>query len=112
MLKVVGASWVQTMVSLCILLSILIFGIFLILFVKYRLVRFSSSNGIRSCFCVFNLRLDFCRKEDDGKYSASVYWNPYTEGFDIYLWGQNNDPEEVSRGTARAYYQPSMHETG
>lgn len=53
-----------------------------------------------------------CSPEDDGKYAATVSWNPYTENFDILLWGQNNDPRHVGRGVARAYYQPCMHETG
>lgn len=49
---------------------------------------------------------------DDEKFAATVYWNAYREQYEVSLWGQNNDPDKISLGVARAYYQSSMYETG
>ncbi|XP_065210188.1 putative phospholipase B-like 2 isoform X2 [Planococcus citri] len=88
MLKVVGASWFQTVISFLIVVGILLFGI------------------------LINIICRTQNHEDDGKYSATVFWNPETEQFDIELLGQNHDPKSISRGIARAYYQPDMKENG
>lgn len=58
--------------------------------------------------CLF----DTCSFDDDGKYAATVTWNPESERYDIKLLGQNNDPRDVKPGIARAYYQPDMQKTG
>lgn len=87
MLKVVGASWLQTRISTYILLTVVILCLGVIIFGE------------------------FGRVENDGKYAATVTWN-HKGGYRIDFWGQGNDLENLSKGAARAYYRPRIHEVG
>ncbi|XP_063974272.1 putative phospholipase B-like lamina ancestor [Diachasmimorpha longicaudata] len=87
MLKVVGASWLQTRISTYILVAVALMGIGAIVFGE------------------------FGRVENDGTYAAVVTWNPKT-GYKIDFWGQGNDLETLPRRAARAYYRTRIQETG
>ncbi|KAL7307537.1 hypothetical protein TKK_0000234 [Trichogramma kaykai] len=87
MLKVVGASWLQTRISTCILLAVVIFGIGIIVFAGYG------------------------RSVQDGMYSATVRWKE-RNGYRIEFWGQGNVLTNLPMGVARAYYQTSLLHSG
>nr|CAD7415255.1 unnamed protein product [Timema poppensis] len=53
----------------------------------------------------------FLRVEEDGNYSATVYWST-DGGFRIDYWGQGNILEDIPQGAARAYYRPQIDSTG
>nr|CAD7266765.1 unnamed protein product [Timema shepardi] len=56
-------------------------------------------------------RVLFLRVEEDGNYSATVYWST-DGGFRIDYWGQGNILEDIPQGAARAYYRPQIDSTG
>ncbi|XP_015110213.1 putative phospholipase B-like lamina ancestor [Diachasma alloeum] len=87
MLKVVGASWLQTRISTYILVAVALMGIGAIVLGE------------------------FGRVDNDGTYAAVVTWNPKT-GYKIDFWGQGNDLETLPRRTARGYYRTRIQETG
>ncbi|KAI5716054.1 hypothetical protein M8J76_000111 [Diaphorina citri] len=87
MLKVVGASWVQTRVSWCLLVSISLLG----LVALYLGPSYSA--------------------EPDGKYAATVFYGKESK-FRLEYWGQNNNPEDIKKGVARGFYQPDISKTG
>ncbi|XP_043274296.1 putative phospholipase B-like lamina ancestor [Venturia canescens] len=88
MLKVVGASWLQTRISTYILVAVGLLGIGAVLIGE------------------------FGRDQKDGTYSATVFWNPKGRYYRIDFWGQGNNLVSVSKGAARAYYKTRIHETG
>uniref|UniRef100_A0A1B6DDF0 Phospholipase B-like n=2 Tax=Clastoptera arizonana TaxID=38151 RepID=A0A1B6DDF0_9HEMI len=88
MLKVVGASWTQTRASWIMLAAVILLGTFTIFFVESP------------------------REGKDGNYAATVSWIEDSQSFYIDFWGQGNDPKEVKKGIARAYYRPDMSVTG
>jgi hypothetical protein len=51
------------------------------------------------------------REEDDGVYSATVFWSEIG-GFHIDFWGQGNEMEQIPRGVGRAYYKQEIDATG
>ncbi|KAL0125168.1 hypothetical protein PUN28_004360 [Cardiocondyla obscurior] len=87
MLKVVGASWLQTRISTYILVAVALLGIGAILLGEYG------------------------HFEKDGIYSATVSWN-HKGGYRIDFWGQGNDLADVRLNAARAYYKTSILESG
>lgn len=87
MLKVVGASWLQTRISTFILVAVGLLGVGTIIFVEFGHV------------------------EQDGTYSATVSWNP-KGGYRIDFWGQGNDLNAVPLNAARAYYKTGIFESG
>jgi len=87
MLKVVGASWLQTRISTYILVAVALLGIGAIILGEYGHV------------------------EKDGTYSATVSWN-HKGGYRIDFWGQGNDLADVRLNAARAYYKTGIFETG
>jgi hypothetical protein len=87
MLKVIGASWFQTRVSTCIVGAVSALGI----------------------LAVIMGEID--KEEDDGVYSATVYWSEIA-GFRIDFWGQGNKMEEIPYGVGRAYYKQEIDTTG
>ncbi|XP_014472865.1 PREDICTED: putative phospholipase B-like lamina ancestor [Dinoponera quadriceps] len=87
MLKVVGASWLQTRISTYILVAVALLGIGAIILGEYGHV------------------------ENDGTYSATVSWN-HKGGYRIDFWGQGNDLASVKLNVARAYYKTSILESG
>ncbi|XP_012275336.1 putative phospholipase B-like lamina ancestor [Orussus abietinus] len=87
MLKVVGASWLQTRISTYILVAVALLGIGAIILGEFGQV------------------------ENDGTYSATVKWNRKT-GYRIDFWGQGNDLAMIPLGAARAYYKTGIYETG
>ncbi|XP_032680547.1 putative phospholipase B-like lamina ancestor isoform X2 [Odontomachus brunneus] len=87
MLKVVGASWLQTRISTYILVAVALLGIGAIILGEFGHV------------------------EDDGTYSATVSWN-HKGGYHIDFWGQSNDLASVRLNVARAYYKTSIFESG
>ena len=89
MLKVVGASWLQTRISSYILIAVAIIGIGAIILGEF----------------------DFLHVEKDGIYSATVSWN-HKGGYHIEFWGQGNDLANVQLNVARAYYKTSIFESG
>ncbi|XP_020290295.1 putative phospholipase B-like lamina ancestor [Pseudomyrmex gracilis] len=86
MLKVVGASWLQTRFATYILVAVALLGIGAIIMGEYGLI------------------------ENDGIYAASVSY--YKEGYHIDFWGQGNDLTNVRLGAARAYYKTGISESG
>ncbi|XP_053986951.1 putative phospholipase B-like lamina ancestor isoform X1 [Hylaeus volcanicus] len=88
MLKVVGASWLQTRISTYILIAVALLGIGAII-----LGEFGHS------------------VEQDGTYSATVSWN-HKGGYRIEFWGQGNDLAAVAMHAARAYYKTGIFENG
>ncbi|XP_029165623.1 putative phospholipase B-like lamina ancestor [Nylanderia fulva] len=89
MLKVVGASWLQTRISSYILIAVVLMGIGVIILSEF----------------------DFLHVEKDGIYSATVSWN-HKGGYHIEFWGQGNDLANVQLNVARAYYKTSIFESG
>ncbi|VVC38026.1 Phospholipase B-like [Cinara cedri] len=87
MLKVVGASWAQTQLSWCLIITITMLG----------LIAFYFGGTIRN--------------EYDGKYAATAFWSKEF-GLRIDFCGQNNDPLKVRKGVARAYYRPDLTKNG
>ncbi|XP_034188490.2 phospholipase B domain containing lamina ancestor [Osmia lignaria lignaria] len=87
MLKVVGASWLQTRISTYILLAVALLGIGAIILGEFGHV------------------------EQDGTYAATVTWNR-KGGYRIDFWGQGNDLTAVPLHAARAYYKTGIFEHG
>lgn len=87
MLKVVGASWLQTRISTYILVAVALLGIGAIILGEFGHV------------------------EQDGIYSATVLWNR-KGGYRIDFWGQGNDLTAVPLHAARAYYKTGIFEYG
>lgn len=87
MLKVVGASWLQTKVTSLTLVAIIVVGIFTVFF-----------GGMT-------------RDTRDGNYAATAFWGE-NAGFRIEFWGQGNNPCDIPKGVARAYYKPDMSKNG
>lgn len=87
MLKVVGASWLQTRISTYILVAVALLGIGAIILGEFGHV------------------------EQDGTYSATVSWNR-KGGYRIDFWGQGNDLSVVPLHAARAYYKTGIFEHG
>ncbi|XP_033321622.2 phospholipase B domain containing lamina ancestor [Megalopta genalis] len=87
MLKVVGASWLQTRISTYILVAVALLGIGAIILGEFGHV------------------------EQDGTYSATVSWNR-KGGYRIDFWGQGNDLTAVPLHAARAYYKTGIFEHG
>ncbi|XP_076290087.1 phospholipase B domain containing lamina ancestor [Lasioglossum baleicum] len=87
MLKVVGASWLQTRISTYILVAVALLGIGAIILGEFGHV------------------------EQDGTYSATVSWNR-KGGYRIDFWGQGNDLNAVPSHAARAYYKTGIFEHG
>lgn len=87
MLKVVGASGVQTRVTLFTLLAVTMVGL---------LTYYYGGTP---------------RPSHDGNYAATVSWTR-TTGYRLHFWGQNNIPAQVKTGVARAYYRPDMSNDG
>lgn len=86
-LKVVGASWLQTKISSYIL------GII----------------GILSILALFVGQIE--RIQEDGNYAATVFFSNKT-GYRIEYWGQSNELADVPRGVARAYFRMDIDTTG
>lgn len=60
----------------------------------------------------FNFPLSLrCSVENDGTYSATVWWKRRS-GYRIDYWGQGNDLATLPMGAARAYYKTGIHESG
>ncbi|XP_011167263.2 putative phospholipase B-like lamina ancestor [Solenopsis invicta] len=89
MLKVVGASWLQTRISSYILGAVALLGIGAIILGEYGLISV----------------------EKDGTYSATVSWN-HKGGYRIDFWGQGNDLANIRLNAARAYYKTGIFESG
>ncbi|KZC13268.1 PREDICTED: putative phospholipase B-like lamina ancestor [Dufourea novaeangliae] len=87
MLKVVGASWLQTRISTYILVAVALLGIGAVILGEFGHV------------------------EQDGTYSATVTWNR-KGGYRIDFWGQGNDLTAVPLHAARAYYKTGIFEHG
>ncbi|KAH0561778.1 hypothetical protein KQX54_019400 [Cotesia glomerata] len=88
MLKVVGASWLQTRISTYIIVAVAIIGIGAII-----LSEFGQ------------------RVENDGIYSARVIYNRKS-GYRVDFWGQNNELASLPMGSARAYFKHRTLQTG
>lgn len=86
-LKVVGASWLQTKISSYIL------GIL----------------GILAILALFVGQIE--RIQEDGNYAATVFFSNKT-GYRIEFWGQSNELADIPRGVARAYFRMDIHTTG
>lgn len=86
-LKVVGASWLQTKISSYIL------GIL----------------GILAILALFAGQIE--RSQEDGNYAATVFFSNKT-GYRIEYWGQSNELADIPRGIARAYYRMDINTTG
>lgn len=87
MLKVVGASWLQTRISTYILAAVGLLGIGTIIIGEFGHI------------------------EQDGTYSATVSWN-HKGGYRIDFWGQGNDLTAIPLNAARAYYRTRIFESG
>ncbi|KAI4495679.1 hypothetical protein M0802_008514 [Mischocyttarus mexicanus] len=87
MLKVVGASWLQTRISTYILVAVALLGVGAIILGEFGHV------------------------EKDGTYSATVSWN-HKGGYRIDFLGQSNDLTAISLNAARAYYKTGILENG
>ncbi|CAF4881612.1 unnamed protein product [Pieris macdunnoughi] len=86
-LKVVGASWLQTKISSYIL----------------------GFLGILAILALFAGHIE--RIQEDGNYTATVFYSEKT-GYSIEFWGQSNDLNNIPRGVARAYFRPEIDSTG
>ncbi|CAB3221806.1 unnamed protein product [Arctia plantaginis] len=86
-LKVVGASWLQTKISSYIL------GIL----------------GVLAILALFMGQIE--RIQEDGNYAATVFFSNKT-GYRIEYWGQSNNLADIPRGVARAYFRMDMDTTG
>lgn len=87
MLKVIGASLLQTRVSTSIVGAVFALGVLAIILGEID------------------------QEVDDGIYSATVYWHKEA-GFHIDFWGQGNELEEIPYGVGRAYYKQDIDTTG
>ncbi|XP_046619516.1 putative phospholipase B-like lamina ancestor isoform X1 [Neodiprion virginianus] len=92
MLKVVGASWLQTRISTYILGAVALLGIGAIILGEFGQYVYTSV-------------------ENDGTYAATVTWKQ-NGAYRIDFWGQGNDLEAIPTGAARAYYRTGIHHTG
>uniref|UniRef100_A0A1E1WM03 Phospholipase B-like n=1 Tax=Pectinophora gossypiella TaxID=13191 RepID=A0A1E1WM03_PECGO len=86
-LKVVGASWLQTKISSYIL------GLL----------------GILAILALFVGHIE--RSQEDGNYAATVFYSEKT-GYRIEYWGQSNKLEDIARGVARAYFRRDVDTAG
>ncbi|XP_030020376.2 putative phospholipase B-like lamina ancestor [Manduca sexta] len=86
-LKVVGASWLQTKISSYVL------GIL----------------GVLAILALFVGQIE--RIQEDGNYAATVFYSEKT-GYRIEYWGQSNELAEISKGVARAYFRMDIDTTG
>nr|CAD7427451.1 unnamed protein product [Timema monikensis] len=129
MLKVVGASWFQTRVSTGILALVGALGVIVIILGEVgrsggkRHLRHLVSDrhhpgrgrGVRDTSNTLGVIViilgEVGRVEEDGNYSATVYWST-DGGFRIDYWGQGNILEDIPQGAARAYYRPQIDSTG
>ncbi|CAG9125532.1 unnamed protein product [Plutella xylostella] len=87
MLKVVGASWLQTKISSYIL----------------------GFLGALAILALFLGQME--RIQEDGTYAATVFYSEKT-GYRIEYWGQSNELSEIERGVARAYFRMDMDTDG
>nr|XP_018907684.1 PREDICTED: uncharacterized protein LOC109037460 [Bemisia tabaci]XP_018907685.1 PREDICTED: uncharacterized protein LOC109037460 [Bemisia tabaci] len=87
MLKVVGASWNQIRLSWWLLAGVAVLGIITV-----------YCGGRPSAVA-------------DRNYAATVSWT-LGSGYRCDYFGQNNAPDSIKKGVARAYYQSKMAETG
>ena len=74
--------------------------------IRSRLRFISASYDLASYSYVY-----LHREEDDGVYSATVFWSE-NAGFYIDFWGQGNKMEEIPNGVGRAYYKQEIETTG
>ncbi|XP_041978902.1 putative phospholipase B-like lamina ancestor [Aricia agestis] len=86
-LKVVGASWLQTKISSYILALL----------------------GLISILSLILGQIE--RIQGDGNYAATVFFSEKT-GYRIELWGQGNDLADIARGVARAYLREDRDTNG
>ncbi|CAK1556364.1 unnamed protein product [Leptosia nina] len=86
-LKVVGASWLQTKISSYIL----------------------GFLGILAILALFAGQIE--RIQEDGNYTATVFYSEKT-GYSIEFWGQSNDLNDIPKGVARAYFRGDIDTTG
>ncbi|XP_053609309.1 putative phospholipase B-like lamina ancestor isoform X2 [Plodia interpunctella] len=86
-LKVVGASWMQTKISSYIL------GLL----------------GVLAILALFFGQME--RSQEDGNYAATVFYNEKT-GYSIEFWGQSNELAQIQRGVARAYFRMDIDTNG
>ncbi|XP_075977615.1 phospholipase B domain containing lamina ancestor [Anticarsia gemmatalis] len=86
-LKVVGASWLQTKISSYIL------GIL----------------GVLAILALFFGQIE--RIQGDGNYAVTVFFSNKT-GYRIEYWGQSNELADIPRGVARAYFRMDMENAG
>ncbi|XP_045536388.1 putative phospholipase B-like lamina ancestor isoform X1 [Papilio machaon] len=87
MLKVVGASWLQTKISSYVL----------------------GFLGVLAIIALFAGQIE--RSQEDGNYAATVFYSEKT-GYRIEYWGQSNKLADLPRGVARAYFRMDMKTTG
>ncbi|XP_050666133.1 putative phospholipase B-like lamina ancestor [Leptidea sinapis] len=86
-LKVVGASWLQTKISSYIL------GLL----------------GVLAILALFVGQIE--RIKEDGNYAATVFYSEKT-GYSIEYWGQSNELANIPRGVARAYFRGEIDTVG
>ncbi|CAH2269291.1 putative phospholipase B-like lamina ancestor [Pararge aegeria] len=86
-LKVVGASWMQTKISSYIL----------------------GFLGVLAILALFVGQIE--RIQEDGNYAATVFYSEKT-GYRIEYWGQSNDLKDIAKGVARAYFKEGIETTG
>ncbi|KAI8436683.1 hypothetical protein MSG28_010171 [Choristoneura fumiferana] len=86
-LKVVGASWLQTKISSYIL------GIL----------------GVLAILALFVGQME--RIQEDGNYAATVFYSNKT-GYRIEYWGQSNELTDIPKGVARAHFRMDIDTTG
>lgn len=86
-LKVVGASWLQTKISSYIL------GIL----------------GVLAFLALFVGQIE--RIQEDGNYAATVFYSEKT-GYRIEYWGQSNELANIPKGVARAHFRMDVDTTG
>ncbi|RVE52127.1 hypothetical protein evm_003200 [Chilo suppressalis] len=86
-LKVVGASWLQTKISSYVL------GIL----------------GVLAILALFVGQIE--RIQEDGNYAATVFYSEKT-GYRIEYWGQSNELADIPKGAARAYFRMDVETTG
>ncbi|CAH2048552.1 unnamed protein product, partial [Iphiclides podalirius] len=87
MLKVVGASWLQTKISSYIL----------------------GFLGVLAILALFAGQME--RIQEDGNYAATVFYSEKT-GYRIEYWGQSNDLADLPKGVARGYFRMDIETTG
>ncbi|KAL4707828.1 hypothetical protein ACJJTC_001774 [Scirpophaga incertulas] len=86
-LKVVGASWLQTKISSYVL------GIL----------------GVLAILALFVGQIE--RIQEDGNYAATVFYSEKT-GYRIEYWGQSNELADIPKGVARAYFRMDIDTKG